>query len=283
MNPLSQPTTPLSAERKLQLLDGSYPYVYQSENGVDLNAYCFYPSGQAPGKTTEGEALPVIIFFHGGLWDVSMVTQFSPHAMHFASRGMMAVVVEYRVDNLHQASPEQAFEDCHTAMQWLRHNHTELGIDPARIVAAGAAAGAYMALCLAMRKKLPELDGVHSRPQAVIGISAVVSTHRRCIDMKRFPNAKQSTRNNPYLTVRRKLPPCLMVHGKVDTVAPHYLVEDFAKRMRRKRNTCDLIDFDACNHSFFNFNVSPKHFEITLNTMDAFIADLGYIEPTEYL
>ncbi len=285
-NLLTQSTTPLSAERTLELLNGSYPYIYQSENGIQLTAYCFFPEGHQPTQSAASPPdlvlLPAIVFFHGGLWDVAMVTQFSPHAMHFASRGMIAIVVEYRVESLHQSSPEDSFEDAQMAMQWLRHNHAELGIDPQRIIAAGAAAGAYMALSLAMRKKLPVIDGYNSQPQAVIAISAVVSTHRRSIDLKRFPNAKQSTRNNPYLTVRRKLPPCLLVHGKSDTIAPHYLVEDFTKKMRRKRNQCELIDFDACNHSFFNFNVSPKHFEITLNTMDAFICQLGYIEPMDY-
>lgn len=272
----------MSAERELELLSGSYPYIYQSENGFELKAYCFFPEEKTPDQV-QGESAPAIVFFHGGLWDVSMVTQFSPHAMHFASRGMLAVVVEYRVNTTHKASPEDAFEDTQMAMQWLRHNHVELGIDPHRIVAVGAAAGAYMALGLAMRKKLPEIDGHHSRPQAVIGISSVISTHRRNIDLKRFPTAKQTTRTNPSLLVRRKLPPCLMVHGKSDTIAPHYLLTDFTKMMRRKRNQCELIEFDACNHSFFNFNVSPKHFEITLNSMDAFISELGYIPAIDYL
>lgn len=279
---LSQSTAPLSAERKLELLSGSYPYVYQSEGGIELKAYCFYPEGSGPGENN-AEPKPAILFFHGGLWDVSMVTQFSPHAMHFASRGMVAIVVEYRVAALHNAAPEDAFEDAQMAMQWLRHNHLELGVDPDRIVAAGAAAGAYMALGLAMRKKLPVIDGHHPRPQAVIGVSSVVSTHRRCLDLKRFAHAKQTTRTNPYLMVRRKLPPCLLVHGKSDTIAPHYLIADFARMMRRKRNNCELIEFEACNHSFFNFNVSPEHFEMTLNSMDAFVAKLGYIEPVEYL
>ena len=280
-NILTQSTAPLSEERKRAMLNGSYPYIYRSENGVDLTAYCFFPDGKPPKKDAT-EYKPTIIFFHGGLWDVSLVTQFSPHAMHFASRGMVAIVVEYRVSSLHSSTPEQAFEDTQMAMQWLKHSYQELGVDPNRIVAAGSAAGAYMALSLAMRKKQPVIGCYTPHPQAVIAISAVVSTHRRNIDLKRFPNAKQSTRNNPNLTVRRKLPPCLMVHGKSDTIAPHFLVEDFTRQMRRKRNRCELIDFDACNHSFFNFNVSPKHFEITLNTMDAFICDLGYIEPTEY-
>ncbi len=281
MNILNQTTPPLSTDRKLSLLAGSFPYVYQSENGIDLTAYCFFPSGHPP-KQPNSELQPAILFFHGGHWDVSMVTQFSPHAMHFASRGMVAIVVEYRVNSLHDATPDDAFEDAQMAMQWLRHNHAELGVDPNRIVVAGAASGAHMALSLAMRKKLQVIDGVTSQPQAVIAISAIVDVNRRIVDFNRFPNAKQSAKNHPVNNLRRKLVPSLMIHGKADTIAPHYLIADFVKVMKRKRNQCELIDFDACNHSFFNFNVSPKHFEITLNSMDAFITKLGYIDPIEY-
>jgi len=252
---------------------------------VDLTAYCYFPDDEQPNSFshTALKLKPTIVFFHGGHWDVSMVTQFSPHAMHFAKRGMVAIVVEYRVASLHDTSPDDAFTDAQTVMQWLRYNHKELGVDPNRIVAAGAASGAHMALSLSMRKRLPEIDGYNPRPQAVIGVSSIVNVNRRITDFKRFPNAKQTAKNNPINNIRRKLVPSLLVHGIADTVAPHYLVADLVRMMKRKRNQCELIDFDACNHSFFNFNISPKHFEITLNSMDSFISDLGYIEPMDYL
>jgi len=277
----SQSPPPLSLERKLQLLDGSYPYIYQTIDGVDFHAYCFYPDGCSPAQNST-ELLPTVVFFHGGHWDVSIVTQFSPHAMHFAKRGMLAIVMEYRVDSLHQASPDDAFNDVQTMMLWLRNNHDHLGADPDRIVAVGAASGAHMALSLAMRKKLRTLDGYSPAPQAVVGISSIILVNRRNVDFRRFPNAKQPSKNNPWYYIRRKLPPVLMIHGKADTLAPHYVVEDFVRAMRRKKNRCELIDFDACNHSFFNFNVSPTHFEITLNSIDAFIVSLGYLEAIEY-
>jgi len=290
MNFLNQGSPPLSTERKQELLQGAYPYVYRSAKDAELNdsnlhAYCFYPPGHEP-EQMNAELKPAIVFFHGGHWDVSMVTQFSPHAMHFASRGMVAIVVEYRVESTHESSPDEAFEDAETLMLWLRYNHEDLRIDPDRIVVAGAACGAHMALSLAMRKKKSPkrgyATGFDSQPQAVIAVSAVVSASRKHVDMKRFPNARQASKNHPIYNIRRKLPPTLMIHGKADTIAAHYLVEDFVKAMRRKRNHCELIDFDACNHSFFNFNVSPEHFEITLNTMDVFVAQLGYIPPVEY-
>ena len=75
----------------------------------------------------------------------------------------------------------------------------------------------------------------------------------------------------------------LLVHGKADTIAPYEPVARFAKTMKRKKNKCELIEFEAMNHSFFNFNVSAKHFEITLNAMDAFLVSLDCIEPVDYL
>ena len=59
-------------------------------------------------------------------------------------------------------------------------------------------------------------------------------------------------------------------------------VAKFAKAMNRKKNKCELIEYEGMNHSFFNFNVSPKHFELTLNAMDAFLVNLDCIEPINY-
>ena len=74
----------------------------------------------------------------------------------------------------------------------------------------------------------------------------------------------------------------LLVHGKADTIVPHQNIAKFAKAMNRKKNKCELIEYEGMNHSFFNFNVSPKHFELTLNAMDAFLVNLDCIEPINY-
>lgn len=281
MDTLSQnsaPTEPLLEQRERELLKDAQTHVYQVENGCQLNAYCFNP----PNHSVD-EPKPAIIFFHGGLWDVSMPTQFAPHCMHFASRGMVAITVEYRIGPKHNASPVDAFEDAQMAMLWMRHNHASLGIDPERIVAVGAASGAHMALSLAMQPEVLEVEGYNPRPQAVIALSALVNTTRKGIEIDRFPDLKTATKLSPSSHIRRRLVPSLFLHGKSDTIVPFEQVQKFTKVMKRKKNACELIDFEAANHSFFNFNVSAKHFEIVLNSMDAFVSDLGYIEPMEYL
>jgi len=271
-------TAPLSEERERELLRDAQSYIYQSEDGFELIAHCFFPANHDPA-----EAKPAIVFFHGGLWDVSMTTQFAPHCMHFASRGMVAVAVEYRVASTHHSSPEDAVEDAQMAMLWLKHNHQTLGIDPNRIIAAGAASGAHMALSLAMLPEVMEIDGYSPRPLAVIGLSAIVNTTKKGTEFDRFPDPKKATKNSPSNNIRKGLCPTLIIHGKSDTIVPHDHAEKFAKMMKRKKNPCEFIDFEAVNHSFFNFNVSPKHFEITLNSMDSFLVGLNCIEPMEYV
>jgi len=277
MNTLTR-AKPLSLERDLELLEDAESYAYHSVDGAQLAAHCFFPEGH---QTTESR--PAVIFFHGGLWDVSMPTQFAPHAMHFASRGMVAVIVEYRVSSTAQATPENAIEDAREAMLWLKNNHAELGLDPNRITAAGAASGAYMALSLAMMPETETTDGYSPRPLCVIALSAIVDTTKKGIGMERFADPKNAVQLSPSKLIKKGLCPMLLVHGKADTIVAHQNIAKFAKAMNRKKNKCELIEYEGMNHSFFNFNVSAKHFELTLNAMDAFLVNLDCIEPVSYL
>ncbi|MFK7912229.1 MAG: alpha/beta hydrolase [Akkermansiaceae bacterium] len=278
ISPATPITAPLSEDRERELLKDAKSYVYQSEDGLELVAHCFFPPNH-----DSGSAKPAIVFFHGGMWDVSMPTQFAPHCMHLASRGMVAVAVEYRVGSKHNASPEDALEDAQMAMLWLRHNHATLGTDPNRIIAAGAASGAHMALSLGMLPEVLEIDGFTARPLAMIALSSIVNTGKKSPEHGRFADSKKAHKSSPLNMVRRGLPPSLIVHGKADTIVPHTDAAKFAKLMKRKKNPCEFIDFDAANHSFFNFNVSAKHFEITLNSIDAFLVGLDCLEPVEYV
>ncbi len=269
---------PLSAERNLELLKDAESYAYSTVDDTHLVAHCFFPE-----QHQAGDSKPAIIFFHGGMWDVSMATQFAPHAMHFASRGMVAVIVEYRVSSAFNATPENAIEDAEGAMLWLKNNHRELGLDPNRITAAGAASGAHMALLLAMQPGNEASETYSARPLGVIALSAIVDTTKKGIAMDRFIDSKNAIQLSPSKLVGKGMCPMLLVHGKADTIVPHQHIAKFAKAMNRKKNKCELIEYEGMNHSFFNFNVSSKHFELTLNAMDAFLVNLDCIEPIDYV
>jgi acetyl esterase/lipase len=224
-----------------------------------------------------------VVFFHGGFWDSPTPTQFVPHCLHFASRGAVAVAAETRTSAKHGTGPLEAIEDARDLIRWLRHNADTFNLDPDKITIGGAGGGAYLALLatLPKPKNLPPVDGLNCFPQALILFSSLVNTATKGVAADRFPDAKTAKRLSPTHLIRRKLPPMLFFHGKSDRITPFDEVEKFRRRLRWRGNSCELVDFVRADHSFFNFNVSHKNFELTVAAADRFLVERGLLPPEE--
>lgn len=274
MSSILQKVAPIGEAREREMLKDSASYAYHSTPQGDILAHVFQPEGIS---TT---ARPAVIFFHGGFWDTPMPTQFVPHCLHFASRGAVAVAAETRTSSRHGTGPIEAIEDARELIRWIRLNSDTLGIDPNRITLSGAAGGAYLALLttLPKEKDLPAVDGVDCRPQALVLFSATVNTGPKTPHGSRFPDSKMAKKLSPTSLVRGKLPPMLLFHGKSDRISPFDEVEKFRRRLRWRRNSCELLDFEKADHSFFNFNVSHQNFELTVGAMDRFLVKHGLLD-----
>ncbi|MBK1883013.1 alpha/beta hydrolase [Luteolibacter pohnpeiensis] len=277
MSSILQKVAPIGEAREREMLKDSASYIYHQTPDGDVLAHVFLP--QQPSE----KPAPVVVFFHGGFWDSSMPTQFVPHCLHFASRGAIAVAAETRTASKNGTGAMEAIEDARELIRWLRNNADTLNLDPDRIAVGGSAGGALLALLTAMPKpkNLPPVDGVDCRPQALILFSALVNTSPRGQGSDRFPNAKLAKANSPMSLVRGKLPPMVFFHGKSDRITPFEDVERFCRKLRWRRNKCKLIDFEKSDHSFFNFNVSHTHFELTVRAADDFLVDCGFLEPDQ--
>jgi acetyl esterase len=274
MSSILQKMAPIGEERDRELLKTASSYIYRQCDEGDLVAHVFQPAGPLGGPR------PAVVFFHGGFWDNSMASQFVPHCLHFASRGAVGVAAEFRTSSRHGTSAIEAIEDARELIRWLRANADTLHIDTTRIVAGGSAGGALMALLTAMPKEreLPDVDGFSCRPQALLLFSALVDCTRPSQGLERFPNGKAAKKHCPLRLVRGKLPPMLLFHGKSDRIAPFDQVERFRRKLRWRRNKCQLIDFERADHSFFNFNVSHQNFELTIEAADRFLIENGLLD-----
>jgi acetyl esterase/lipase len=272
-------------DRNRALLAQATGYVYKEAAGHELAAWVFTPPGHTPASPK-----PAILFFFSSAWDSGLVSQFAPHCLHFAQRGMVAMTVEYRTASLHGAGPLEAMADARSAVRWARRHAEELGLDPARIVGAGGSAGAHAILTAAMlREKAyddPSDPPDHSCvPDAVILFDPVVDLCDPRPGGKfgpgRFPSAQAARQASPIRRVRGKLPPMLLMHGTADRLLPFESTRAFVRKMRRwyRRNDCRLIPFEGCGHSFFNFNVDPRFFESSLAQADRFLVEKGFLEP----
>ena len=277
MSSILQRVAPIGEARDREILKDAATYVYQQRPQGDVLAHLFLPEKQTAAPR------PVIVFFHGGFWDTPTPTQFVPHCLHFASRGAVAVAAETRTLAKHGTGPLEAIEDARDLIRWLRSNADTFNLDPNKITLGGAAGGAYLALLatLPTAKNLPPVDGFDCHPQALILFSTLINTASKGPAQERFPDAKAAKRLSPTQLIRRKLPPMLFFHGKSDRITPFDEVEKFRRRMRWRGNSCELVHFERADHSFFNFNVSHKNFELTIGAADNFLVDRGLLPPEE--
>jgi acetyl esterase/lipase len=197
----------------------------------------------------------------------------------------VAIAAETRTQSNHGTGPLEAIEDARDLIRWLRHNAETFNIDPNKIVIGGAAGGALLGLMTSMPKSkhLPSVDGLDCHAQALIFFSALVDPVKNAQAISKFPSSSAAKQYSPARHIRRKLPPMLFFHGKSDRVTPFSDIERFCRRARFWGNRCQLIDFERADHSFFNFNVSHKNFELTIATADHFLVELGLLQPDETL
>jgi len=110
-------------------LEGADIRVYKHASGTDLKISMVYPDNYRKGKK-----YPAIVFFFGGGWRQGTVQQFAHHCEYLASRGMIAMTANYRVQSRNGTSPFDAVEDARSAMRWIKEHAKELGINKKKIL-----------------------------------------------------------------------------------------------------------------------------------------------------
>lgn len=251
-------------------IEGASTHVYKSIGGTELRLHVFSPPNHASSAKR-----PAIVFFFGGGWTNGTIRQFLPQSQHFVSRGMVAILADYRVFGRHQTSPFESMADAKSAIRWARLHAAELGIDPDRIVASGGSAGGHLALSAAVFGSLDEPGenlAVSSKPNALILFNPAVDTS----GAQRF--GARALEGSPFHHLRRDLPPAIIFHGKSDKIVPYEHVERFCAKARELGNRCELFGYEEAGHGFFNLhNNDGKWHRETLSEADRFLTAIGYL------
>lgn len=267
---------PIGEARDRELLKDATMIAYRQTPQGPVHAHIFQQV-----EAADGMLRPAIVLFHAGFWENPMPTQFVPHCMHFANRGAVAIAAETRVSAKHGTGPLEAIEDARFLIAELKRNAAEFGIDPGKIVVGGAAGGAFLALHTAMPRKLATRDVPDPYPAAVMLFSALLDTTPGSMVSGRFPDPASAKKNSPSKLLRRKLPPMILFHGKADRITPFADASRFRRAMRWRGNKCELVGYDRAEHSFFNFNVSTTHFDMTIAAAVRFLVERGILPPAE--
>jgi acetyl esterase len=265
-------TTPV--EPQPIAIDGAMTHVYKVIDGAEMRLHVFNPPNHSAS-----EQRPAILFFFGGGWAQGGIEQFVPQSKYLAQRGMVAIVVDYRVFRRHNTSPFEAMADAKSAIRWVRSRANELGLDPDRIVASGGSAGGHIALSAAVFDSFDEASEdarISSKPNALILFNPVVDTEQR----PEF--GARGEEGSPLHHIVRNLPPMAIFHGKADTAVPYIGVEKFCGEARKLENICELFGYEGATHGFFNPPVEEgKWYRETLLEADRFLTNINYLlKPT---
>jgi acetyl esterase len=234
------PKSPLDMRR---MLDGFAPFMNAELPEVGacheslpvqegVTADVIVPKGAGPH--------PVLVYLHGGGWVCGSPRTHRKLGYRFAEAGYLVFNVDYRL------APEHGFpapfEDCLAAVRFAHREAKRFGGDPSRLAVGGDSAGGNLAAAVAAA-----LAGDPARPKAALliygvydfglfqgDLPAYASASREAIALGRelvemmvgaYLGAKRSEallrdpRVSP-LFAAEKLPPCHVVVGSADDLAP---------------------------------------------------------------
>ncbi|MDB5774815.1 MAG: Alpha/beta hydrolase fold-3 domain protein [Herbaspirillum sp.] len=118
----------------------SFEQFADQESGVDVTLRIF-------GKRPKLAGAPLILYFHGGLFNCGAVTDADQLAQALAASAVVVCVDYPLAPELHfPRTVELAFE----ALQWAWDNAAALGAAPSRVIVAGDQAGGNLAAAVAL-------------------------------------------------------------------------------------------------------------------------------------
>lgn len=253
----------------------SKTFVYKEIDTAKLKLEVLYPAGLEQGRVN-----PAIIFFFGGGWSGGTIEHFRPQAEYLITRGMIAVLADYRVKNSHGTTPFDALADAKSAIRFLRANARELGIDSERIVASGGSAGGHLAAATALVEGFDDPTDdkrISCIPDALVLFNPVVDNGPGGYGYERIGDQYKDF--SPLHNIRTGAPPTLFLLGTEDELIPVETGHYYKKTMERVGSRCDLKLYEGAGHGFFNPR-NPVFYYKTLEDTKKFLESMGYLEPS---
>jgi len=267
-------TLPAHAQNVQRVDDGNPKgkiYVYKEVDGVNREIEIYFPKGHDASENT----VAGIILFHGGGWGGGSRKAFSYQCNYFASRGMVAATVTYRLRTKAdraamkdgQSTKRVCIPDVKSAIRWFKQHAKELGVDPNRIVAGGGSAGGHISL---LGTTNPGLNDPND-PQGIdTSVAAYVLFN---------PALSKSDAKDPDVDFLRHLKadfgPAIVFFGSEDRWLKNGWTPAAGKMKSLGITSVDLRIAEGETHAFFN---KQPWKDVTLIAADQFLIRLGYLK-----
>ena len=272
----------------LKDIGGSYEWRnYKIVEGTQLSLHIFYPYGHK-----FSDSRPAVVCIHGGGFAGGHPYLFYPHCRYFASRGAVAISINYRFVDEKGLEAFDAIKDCladcKSAIRYIRSNAGTIGIDPDRIAVVGDSAGGHLAAALGTIDDFddPGEDlSVSSMANAMVLYNPVVDVNLPAlINLFKVEETGSALKEHtdlisPVYYVAKGQPPALVMHGTADTNVPIEQSYRFTEAMKKSGNRCEMHALEGTKHAFVIVGYGTESTIVdALRVTDRFLVSLGYLE-----
>lgn len=263
-------------KKESPVLPISKDFIYKIVNNDSLMLRVYFPE-----KFKKKKKYPTIVFFFGGGWNGGSISQFEDQSKYFASRGMVAAVVDYRVKKRQGTTPFDAVKDAKSAMRYLKINAKEFGINTEKMVAAGGSAGGHLAAATTLLPGLNESTDdltVSPKASALMLYNPVIDNSEEGYGYERVGDRYLEI--SPMHNITEGAPPTLFMLGSKDKLIPVATAYKYKEKMEAIGSRCEVIIYEGQEHGFFNQwkKEGPKYFIETNTAADEFLQSLGYLK-----
>lgn len=231
----------------------------------------------------DGKPAPLIVAIHGGGWLGGETTEGADWAAWTHARGWARASVHYRLSS-ETRWPAQR-DDVLTAIDHLRANADDLGLDPDRIVLLGRSAGGQIAAAVAIADQFDCIRGCisyyapydlhyayeHARDDDALRSRCLIRDY-----LGGEPDAIPSQYDDasPSVTVRADSPPFLLFHGIPDELVSVEQSRIFARRLKEIGVRHALVEYPWATHAF-DYNRRGPAGQLTAACLAAFLDSVG--------
>jgi acetyl esterase/lipase len=162
-----------------------------------------------------------------------------PLMYQLSQHGWVCVAINYRLSP--RATWPDHLVDCKRALAWVKQHIAEYGGDPDRVVVTGGSAGGHLCAMVGLtandERFQPGFEAVDTSVRAFVPLYAIYdfidragirgrrdplrrALERHIVKRVRDENLATFDLASPMSHVREGVPPCLVVHGALDELAP---------------------------------------------------------------
>lgn len=209
---------------------------------------------------------PLVFFCHGGGWISGFRNQ--PNNVswckYLASKGLAVVSIDYRYG--YKNTMEDILSDYADALNYVRKNHERLSIDKDNIVLMGLSAGGHLSLLYSTYHTYNMNEGEMEGIKGVVAYYPPTDLNHIFMPENKSIFARFATRQtlkgnpvdnkeiynyySPINWISSRMIPCLIVHGRLDSVVPFKSSVAFVKALKKYKVKYAFLSHKKGIHSF---------------------------------